>query len=158
MKIMLRRVKLLFFEEFSSNHAFLAALFAWMVAQILKVFTKFLFQKKWDFKRLAGSGGLPSSHSAFVMALSTNIGRQTGFNSTQYAIALAMGLIIMYDAAGVRRAAGTQAKIINKLIDDVYHQRPEFMKETLKELIGHTPFEVIAGAALGILIGGWFGF
>jgi len=132
------------------NKALIIALVSWTIAQGGKVFLEVLAQKKVDFKRFVGSGGMPSSHSAFVMALSTSIGRMQGWDSPLFAIALSFAFVVMYDAAGVRRAAGKQAEILNIIIKDVIEHKG-LEEERLKELIGHTPVEVIIGAIIGIL-------
>ena len=125
-------------------------MFACFLAQFIKIFTgkeKFI-----QFSRLFTSGGMPSSHSSFVTSLATLVGIERGFNSTDFAIVTVFALIIMYDASGVRRAVGKQAAIINKIVEDV-QKRKHIEHETLKELVGHTPKEVIFGAILGILVG-----
>jgi hypothetical protein len=141
------------FQEILDNHILKITLFAWAIAQFLKVIVVLWTQKKWDFTRLVGAGGMPSSHSALVTSLATGVGKDFGFNSGEFALAFTIALIVMYDAAGVRRAAGKQAEVLNQLIDDLYHHGTEFNRERLKELLGHTPVEVLAGAALGITIG-----
>lgn len=141
------------FQEILNNQILRITLFAWAIAQFLKVFIVLWTQKKWDFTRLVGAGGMPSSHSALVTALATGIGRDYGFDSGEFALALTIALVVMYDAAGVRRAAGKQAEVLNQILDDLYHHRVEFNRERLKELLGHTPVEVLAGAGLGIIVG-----
>jgi len=104
-----------------------------------------------DFSRMVGAGGMPSSHSAFVTALTTAVGQKSGWNSPELAISLVFALIIMYDAAGVRRAAGKQARILNQIMEDLQQGEKLYSEgEKLKELLGHTPVEVFAGAILGI--------
>lgn len=134
------------------NRPLIAAVTASVTAQTLKFFLFLIKNKKIDIGRAIGNGGMPSAHSAFVMALATKIGIVGGFDSTYFAISMAFALIVMQDAAGVRRAAGNQARILNLIIEDLSRKRP-IKQERLKELIGHTPFEVIAGALLGISIG-----
>jgi len=102
---------------------------------------------------LFGAGGMPSSHSAFVTALAVTAARYCGLGSSEFALAAAFAIVVMYDAAGVRRAAGEQAKIINYMMDHWSETTPERFHKELKELLGHTPVEVIAGALLGTLIG-----
>jgi acid phosphatase family membrane protein YuiD len=126
------------------------ALAAWAVAQVGKVLIEILSYRKVDLKRFVGSGGMPSSHSAFVMALSTSIGRLEGWESPLFAIALSYAFVVMYDAAGVRRAAGKQAEILNIIIKDVIEHKV-LKEERLKELIGHTPIEVIIGGIIGVI-------
>ena len=140
-------------EALLANHALLSALSGWVVAQALKVILTFLTYKRWDFSRMFGSGGMPSSHSAFICALATSIGISRGFQSAEFAIAVALALIVMYDAAGVRRSAGKQAAAINRIIQDMMKRGSGLTQVNLKELIGHTPFEVLVGALLGIFLG-----
>jgi uncharacterized protein len=126
------------------------SILSWFIAQLLKVIVVYVRNKKIDFRRLVGSGGMPSSHSAFVVSLAFCVGKSCGFNSPEFAISTVFALIVMYDAAGVRRAAGRQAKILNTIIQDM-HDNGKFPEEKLKELIGHTPVEVIAGAIVGAI-------
>ena len=108
-------------------------------------------EKRIDFSRIAMSGGMPSSHSSFVTSLSTLVGMDRGFDSVEFAICVVFALIVMYDASGVRRAVGKQAAILNKIVEDLQNKK-HIEHETLKELVGHTPKEVIFGAILGILV------
>ncbi|MCK5759413.1 MAG: divergent PAP2 family protein [Clostridiales bacterium] len=127
---------------------------AWITAQALKFFFDFVSSKKIDFRRLVGSGGMPSSHSALVVSLATVVGASEGIESAAFGLAMAFALVVMYDAAGVRRATGKQAEVLNRMFNhnkDDYH-----LDEELKELIGHTPVEVIAGALLGLAYGLFF--
>lgn len=133
----------------------LAAL-AWLAAQVLKVIINLVVQKTVDLHLLVSSGGMPSSHSALVCACAIALGRQAGFDSGIFALAAVMALVVMYDACNVRRAAGEQAKILNFIIDNWDKMSPAMVGEDLKELLGHTPFQVLMGALLGIAIG-WFG-
>ena len=126
------------------------ALVSWAVAQGSKVLIEVLSYRKVDLKRFVGSGGMPSSHSAFVMALSTGIGKLEGWESPLFAIAMSFAFVVMYDAAGVRRAAGKQAEILNIIIKDVIEHKV-LKEERLKELIGHTPIEVIIGCIIGVI-------
>lgn len=136
------------------NRIFWISMLAWLIAQILKVTIDLLIKKKVDFRRLVSAGGMPSSHSAFVVALSTAVGLVHGFDSAFFAVSAAFAGIIMYDAAGVRRAVGIQAGILNEMMDDLNKHRP-VGEQKLRELIGHTPIEVFAGAVLGFLVS-WF--
>jgi acid phosphatase family membrane protein YuiD len=140
-------------EALFANRVLWAAIMGWFVAQLLKVLLTFIVYKRWDFSRMFGSGGMPSSHSSFICALATATGLSRGFQSVEFAIAVALALIVMYDAAGVRRSAGKQAAAINRIIQDMMRRGSKLTQVHLKELIGHTPFEVIMGALLGILIG-----
>lgn len=140
-----------FFEELLQNKTIVVPMLAFAIAQILKVITDLFFKKNFDLARFIGSGGMPSSHSAFIVSLATVVGKIYGVKSGLFGIALAVAIIVMYDAAGVRQAAGKQAKVLNKLIYNM-DDKTNF-DENLKELIGHTPIEVLIGAILGIFIG-----
>lgn len=140
------------FGGIMGNSIFTTSLLAWFIAQLLKVIFVLVSQKRMDFSRFIGAGGMPSSHSAFVVSLATSIGRHVGTESAIFAVALAFALVVMYDASGVRRAAGHQARILNKLVEQWGKKDPHFVEEQLKELLGHTPFEVLVGAMLGIAI------
>lgn len=133
--------------DFFKNSILATSIFSWFIAQLLKIIIVLIIDKKLDFSRLVGSGGMPSSHSSLVCTLTTSIGFANGFTSDIFCLATVFSLIIMYDASGVRRAAGEQAKILNQMLEDnkIEHQK-------LKELLGHTPKQVFAGAILGILI------
>ncbi|RDY24840.1 divergent PAP2 family protein [Romboutsia maritimum] len=137
-----------FFSEIFSNKVLGISIFACFLAQFIKIFTG--KQKRVDISRIVISGGMPSSHSSFVTSLATVIGAEKGFDSSNFAIAAVFALIIMYDASGVRRAVGKQAAILNQMLDD-FHKGKHIEQNRLKELIGHTPKEVILGALLGII-------
>jgi uncharacterized protein len=130
----------------------LPALVAWAIAQALKLLLTSVQQRQLYLRALADTGGMPSSHSAIVMGLTTAVGRYDGLDSATFAIALIFSIVVMYDAQGVRRAAGRQAEVLNRLIEDVFAQRG-VREERLRELIGHTPFQVLVGAALGVAVG-----
>ena len=121
------------------------------VAQIIKVIVHLVVKRKIDLVMLTTTGGMPSSHAAGVMGLSTTVGLILGFSSIEYAMCLGFSLIVMYDAAGVRRAAGKQAACLNRIIMDIYKQELKEAGGKLKELLGHTPLQVIAGAVLGVI-------
>lgn len=121
------------------------------IAQVLKFFLHLIFKKEVDFKQFTTTGGMPSSHSAGVVGLSTAVGLITGFDSIPFAVALGYAFIVMYDAAGLRRASGKMARCLNKIMDDFYKHDVHSAGGKLKELLGHTPVEVIAGATLGVL-------
>lgn len=140
-----------FFAELFSNEVFNASFISWFLAQALKVVITLLTKKKFDLYRFVGSGGMPSSHSSMVMGLSTAVGLKAGWDSISYGISLVFALIIMYDASGVRRAVGKQAIILNKILEDRHNHKP-IGEKRLKELVGHTPVEVFAGALLGIVV------
>lgn len=121
-----------------------------IIAQIIKFFVHLIVERKVNFKIFTTTGGMPSSHSAGVVGLSTSVGLITGFNSVPFAIAMGYALVVMYDAAGLRRASGKMAACLNKILDDFYKHEVQSMGGKLKELLGHTPIEVIAGAILGV--------
>lgn len=132
------------------NRILLISIFSCFLAQFIKIFTG--EESKVDFRRISISGGMPSSHSSFVTALAVLVGFDKGFASTEFAMTAVFAIIVMYDASGVRRAVGKQAEILNQIVDDFFHGKFD-QHERLKELVGHTPKEVLVGAALGILIG-----
>ena len=130
-----------------------AAAISWAIAQGLKVILTLLISKRFDSSRMWGSGGMPSSHSAMVCAMMMVIGFREGFTSSVFALAFCFCCVVMYDAAGVRRSAGKNAAVINHLLDGLAGNGFAFDEERLKELVGHTPIQVLAGALLGMLIG-----
>lgn len=136
------------FSQIFSNKVLWISIFACFLAQFLKTFTG--ESKKIELSRIFTSGGMPSSHSSFVTCLATLVGLERGFSSTDFAIVTVFALIIMYDASGVRRAVGKQATIINQMLEDLHHKK-HIEQKRLKELIGHTPKEVLFGAILGIV-------
>ncbi len=138
--------------EILSNRFVQGAFLAWAIAQALKVVLTLIVSRKFDSSRMWGSGGMPSSHSSTTCALMMMIGFSEGFGSALFALAFAFSAIVMYDAAGVRRSTGKNAAVINRLIDKLANDGT-FDEEHLKELVGHTPLQVLAGALLGILIG-----
>lgn len=137
----------------TGNRILNIALISCITAQILKVIITLVTERKFQLNRLFETGGMPSSHAAFVMGLVTSIGRVYGQNSPHFAIAAVLALIVMFDASGVRRAAGKQAKIINYMMENWKETTPEIFGEKLRELLGHTPLQVIMGALLGFVIG-----
>jgi uncharacterized protein len=120
------------------------------LAQFLKFVGLLACNRKFNFRILVETGGMPSSHSSAMTALATSVGLIDSFSSTTFAIATGIALVVMYDAAGVRRAAGRMAGILNKLSHEIYVQNTGHVPERLRELLGHTPFEVLVGALLGI--------
>lgn len=141
-----------YIEEFFENKVFFTVLFAWVFSCVLKGFLVWLKNKKLDMTRFMGPGGMPSSHSTLVSSLATCIGITEGFDSGAFVICCAFALVVMYDASGIRRAAGQQAKMINMIIDAWDETDPIEKQIRLKELLGHTPLEVTAGAVLGIVV------
>lgn len=139
--------------EFFKTSILVTAIISWFVAQLLKVIFVLIKSKRIDFYRLVGSGGMPSSHSSFVTSLATGVGLVEGFTSSMFAIAVVLSLVVMYDAAGVRRAAGQMARILNNMVEKWEIESQTMREKRLKELLGHTPIEVLAGAILGCAIG-----
>ncbi|XGB41983.1 MAG: divergent PAP2 family protein [Nodosilinea sp. LVE1205-7] len=135
-----------------NNDVLLVALLACGTAQLLKAVIEFIRHRKLNLRVLVETGGMPSAHSALVTALACGIGRTLGWSSPAFAVTSVFSIIVMYDAAGVRQAAGKQAKILNQIIDELFQEKPEFNEDRLKELLGHTPFQVIAGSVLGVVV------
>ncbi len=138
-----------FYAKVGQNQVLLTAIIAWAIAQIVKTAIAALEEKRLNFRRLVETGGMPSSHSTFVTSLATGIGVIEGWDTTMFALAAVFALVVMYDAAGVRRAAGRQARVLNMIVADI--NKKDFNPERLKELLGHTPVEVFVGALFGIL-------
>ncbi|MGL4873363.1 MAG: divergent PAP2 family protein [Clostridium sp.] len=140
---------------FENNLIFLS-IFSMLFAQFLKIPIGYIIDKKINLKRIFETGGMPSSHSAFIVSLTVGIARKNGIHSSIFALSLVMSFIVMYDAMGIRRAAGQHAKILNIIVSSE-NQDPNkkfaLPQIKLKELLGHTPFEVLGGAILGIIIG-----
>ena len=126
--------------------------FMWLSVQTFKVIYDLVTQKKFNFKRIMGAGGMPSSHTATVVSLATLIGKYEGVDTAIFALALVFSFVVMYDAAGVRRAAGKQAKLLNKIVQTPGLSSVQ-VQEKLVEVLGHTPIQVIVGAILGIAVG-----
>ncbi|MFH0763159.1 MAG: divergent PAP2 family protein [Candidatus Omnitrophota bacterium] len=139
------------FIEIYRNKIFMTTLAAWVIAQVIKVTIGALRQKKFDFRWFVGTGGMPSSHVAGASCLATAVGIGYGFSSVYFALAASFALVVMFDAQGVRRASGKQAHILNKITEDIYWQG-RIDEGRLRELIGHTPVEVIVGFILGVVI------
>lgn len=140
------------FFDILQNRIVVVSLTAWFLAQTIKVVYYLFKEKKLDFRRFVESGGMPSSHTAFVISMTTAIGKVEGFQSSLFAVALTFSLVVMYDAAGVRRAAGKQAEVLNELLEHFLHHKKMNKPVKLKELLGHTPIEVFFGGILGIVI------
>ena len=139
--------------DFLTNRILLCVVFSWLLAQILKLFMSPKYRKNmsvWRF--IVGSGGMPSSHSAVVSATAVSCGILHGFDSAYFAIATVLAIVVMRDAAGIRREAGKQAEAINAVTAELSKKRKNFADYTLAELLGHTPFQVVVGALLGILM------
>jgi uncharacterized protein len=137
---------------FFENRVLIASFLAWAIAQISKTVYELIKERKLMLGRLVSSGGMPSSHSALVTALATATGRVQGVNTSEFAITVVLASIVMYDAAGVRRAVSLQARILNQMIDEMFMGHP-IAEKRLRELIGHTPVQVLVGGLLGICVG-----
>lgn len=139
-------------QSFFGNKYIAIPILLWLAIQSFKVAWDLITTKKFNFKRILGAGGMPSSHSAVVTSLATLIGKSEGFNSPIFALALIFACIVMYDAAGVRRAAGKQAQLLNKIINTPGLSGLQ-VQEKLVEVLGHTPTQVFVGALIGIIAG-----
>ena len=133
------------------NHVLWCALAAWFVAQALKIPTYWLVEKKLDLRRFFGSGGMPSSHTAFVVSLAIMVGVASGFDTALFAVAAVMASVVMYDASGVRRETGVQGKVLNEILRKVFVDGQPITDVELKELVGHTKLEVAGGFIVGVL-------
>jgi len=132
-----------------ANRIFWCWLVACLIAQALKMLLGVIQLRHFDFRWLIGTGGMPSTHAAGVTALSLAIGFRNGFDSPLFAVAVAFTVITLYDAQGVRRWSGRQAQVLNKMMEDIYFKR-RIHEQRLKELLGHTPIEVLAGMGIGV--------
>lgn len=139
--------------DFYSEYKYLIVpMSVWLCIQLFKVIWDLVVTHKFNFKRILGAGGMPSSHSAVVTSIATMIGKTQGINSPIFALAVMFAFVVMYDAAGVRRAAGKQAKLLNKLVETPGLSNIQ-VQEKLVEVLGHTPMQVIVGAAIGVIVG-----
>ena len=136
----------------AANRVLWASVGAWVIAQVLKTLRALWLTRKLNLNYIVSSGGMPSSHSALVTGLATAVGRVDGLRSTSFALAAVLAGVVMYDAAGVRLAVSKQARILNIMVDDFFHERG-LNEQRLHELIGHTPVQVFAGALVGIVFG-----
>ena len=143
------------FLDIVTNKCIYLCFGVWFFIQLSKVITDLIKTKKFNFKRIMGAGGMPSSHSAVVCCLAAQIGRNYGFDSGVFAISLIFAFVVMYDAAGIRRAAGKQAKLLNKIVETPGLTTVE-VQERLVEVLGHTPVQVLVGALIGFVVGGIF--
>ncbi len=143
-----------FLRAINSNgyEVLIAAGLANVMAQWIKTFIVAVTGRKFNLSILFSTGGMPSSHSATVTGLAASVGLIEGFSSVMFAVAVCLAVIVMYDAAGVRRAASRQAVVLNRIIQNLFQNNPELNKGKLKELLGHTPTEVLAGGVLGIAV------
>jgi acid phosphatase family membrane protein YuiD len=134
-----------------SNDVLVVAVIAWMFAQLSKLLIVLLRERQLQLRYVTSAGGMPSSHSAVVVALATRTAMATGVQSTEFAIAIVFAAIVLYDAAGVRRAVSIQGRILNRMLEEVIEYQ-RFNEKRLLELLGHTPFEVFVGSLLGVLV------
>ena len=139
------------FTALWANKVLLAALTAWSIAQVIKVPLEYLLHRDWDWSLLFSAGGMPSSHTALVVGGALGIGLQEGFDNPLFALAVFFAMVVIYDAIGVRRQAGDHARVLNLMIDELLTGHPLAEKE-LKEVLGHTPREVVGGGILGLVV------
>ena len=139
-------------QKVVTNKFLYVPLLVWFCIQVFKVITDLVKTKKFNFKRIMGAGGMPSSHSGVVTCLAAMVGKYQGFDTPIFAISVIFAMIVMYDAAGVRRAAGKQASLLNKIVETPGLTGVQ-MQEKLVEVLGHTPIQVIVGAVIGIIVG-----
>ncbi len=140
------------FEKFITNKYIYVPVLLWIGIQTFKLIYDLVTTKKFNFKRILGAGGMPSSHSAVVTSITTLIGKYQGVDSPIFALSLIVALVVMYDACGIRRAAGKQATLLNKIIETPGLTRVQ-VTERLQEVLGHTPTQVFVGALIGIIAG-----
>ncbi|KAG6757233.1 hypothetical protein POTOM_037539 [Populus tomentosa] len=138
-------------ESILTNYPLISAFLAFAIAQSIKFFTSWYKERRWDLKQLVGSGGMPSSHSSTVAALAMAVGFQEGFGGSLFSIALILACVVMYDATGVRLQAGRQAEVLNQILYELPAEHPLSESRPLRELLGHTPPQVIAGGLLGLV-------
>jgi len=138
-------------EDLVNNRVFITAILAWFLGQFLKVPIEYLTKRRWNWALWFSSGGMPSSHSSLMVATTLSIGLYYGFDSPVFALAFAVSMIVVYDAAGVRRQAGYHAQKINLLFEELFSGHP-ISQERLKEVLGHTPRQVLGGIVLGTII------
>lgn len=142
-----------FLFDLLHNQIFLSAVIGWLVAQVLKTIIHMIVNRQFVAERMVGGGGMPSSHSATVCALATATGMRYGGGSVEFAITVMLAIIVMYDAMGVRRETGIQGRVLNEMLEIFTNMGKEISAEAkLKELVGHTPLQVLMGAILGIAI------
>jgi len=139
-------------SQLAQNRVLWCALAAWLAAQLIKTIRSLIRTRRLNLSYITASGGMPSSHTALVVGLATAIARVDGMQSTKFALAAVLAGVVMYDAAGVRLAVSKQARILNLMLEDFFHERG-FNEQRLHELIGHTPVQVFAGALIGIVFG-----
>lgn len=143
----------MYFGMLTTNPIIDCALLAWFLAQFIKVVLDLILLRKFDLKRFVSSGGMPSSHSSMVVACTAAIGKLYGMDGAAFALSAVFSAVVMYDACNVRRSAGDTAKLVNQLLAHVERLTAEDFAEDLKEVMGHTPLQVLAGAVLGLTVG-----
>ncbi|GFI47964.1 hypothetical protein IMSAGC019_03290 [Lachnospiraceae bacterium] len=142
-----------FITDVFQNRIFVSAALGWLIAQVLKTLIHFIINKKFLMERMVGSGGMPSSHSSTVCAMAAAAGMEYGGGSFEFAVTVMLAIIVMYDAMGVRRETGKQGRVLNEMLEIFLNMGNEISPEAkLKELVGHTPLQVLMGAILGIII------
>ena len=148
-----------YLQDFLNNRILIAALVAWAIAQAIKAILYTIVNREFKFERLVGSGGMPSSHAATVCALTTAVAMQFGLGSFEFAISFVLSSVVLHDARGVRQEAGKQAVTITAIVDHLLKEGKilELPNWELKELIGHTPLQVLIGSIMGVGIGLWLG-
>jgi uncharacterized protein len=134
----------------ASNRTLWVPVLVWFAVQLWKLISSLIFRRKFDLSLLWATGGMPSSHSALVVALAISVGINTGFDSPLFAVSAVLAMVVMYDAAGVRQAAGKQAQKINLIVEELLSGHP-LNEERLRELLGHTPLQVAVGALVGLV-------
>lgn len=138
--------------QIGQNKPLMCALLSWLAAQVIKTVIHLLVERKLEWDRLVGMGGMPSSHTAFVFSLCLMMGIQQGFQSPAFAISLALAAVVIYDAMGVRRETGKQGALLNRIVREVLIEGKRITEDELKELVGHTPLEVLGGLVLAVIM------
>ena len=143
----------MYFGMLTTNPVIDCALFAWLLAQLIKVIIDVLLLRKFDVKRFVSSGGMPSSHSSMTVACTVAIGKFYGVDDPVFALSAVFSAVVMYDACNVRRSAGDTARLVNQLLNHLERLTAEDFADDLKEVMGHTPLQVLMGALLGVAVG-----
>lgn len=138
--------------QIGQNKPLMCALLSWLAAQVIKTVIHLLVERKLEWNRLVGMGGMPSSHTAFVFSLCLMMGIQQGFQSPAFAISFALAAVVIYDAMGVRRETGKQGALLNRIVREVLIEGKRITEDELKELVGHTPLEVLGGLVLAVIM------
>ena len=138
--------------QIGQNKRLMCALLSWLGAQVIKTVIHLLVERKLEWDRLVGMGGMPSSHTAFVFSLCLMMGIQQGFQSPAFAISFALAAVVIYDAMGVRRETGKQGALLNRIVREVLIEGKRITEDELKELVGHTPLEVLGGLVLAVIM------